>query len=180
MADVSVRPARPQDAERIARVQLETWRAAYADVLPPDALALPEEQVAAVWLHAVEAPAHRQRVLVALERDDLVGFLASTPAQDEDLDPVRTTEVTALLVLPGSGRRGHGSRLLAAAVQDWQADGVETAVAWTWDVDAASRSFLQAAGWEGDGLVRGLEAGTQVQRQLRLHVDVRPAPEGGA
>ena len=43
MADVSVRPARPQDAERIARVQLETWRAAYAEVLPPEALALPDD-----------------------------------------------------------------------------------------------------------------------------------------
>ena len=88
--------------------------------------------------------------------------------------------VTALLVLPGAGRRGHGSRLLAAAVQDWQSGGVETAVAWVWDVDDASRCFLQAAGWEGDGLVRGLETGTQVQRQVRLHVDVRPDPEGGA
>ena len=57
------------DAERVARVQLRTWRTAYADVVPPGALDLPEEQVAATWLAAVERPpGPRHRVLVALDR----------------------------------------------------------------------------------------------------------------
>ncbi|MDQ3611922.1 MAG: N-acetyltransferase, partial [Actinomycetota bacterium] len=56
MADVSVRPARPADAERVARVQLSTWRTAYADLLPPEALDVPEVQAAALWLGAVESP----------------------------------------------------------------------------------------------------------------------------
>lgn len=175
MADVSVRPARPPDAERVARVQLETWRTAYAELLPADALALPEEQAAALWLHAVEAPATpRHRVLVAMERVELVGFLATEPAQDDDLDGEVTAEVSALLVVPRWGRRGHGSRLLAAAVEGWQAEGVTTAVSWVWERDPATRDFLAAAGWEPDGLARGLDTGTAVQRQLRLHVDVTP------
>lgn len=173
MADVSVRPARSQDAERVARVQLSTWRTAYADLLPPDALELPEVQAAAVWLHAVEAPAsQRHRVLVALERDDLVGFLASAPADDDDLDPATTTEVGALLVEPRWGRRGHGSRLLAASVEGWRAEGVRTAVAWVWERDLATRAFLAAAGGEPDGHSRGLDTGARVQAQLRYHVDV--------
>ena len=174
MADVSVRPARPADAERVARVQLSTWRTAYAQLLPPEALELPEVQAAAVWLNAVEQPASpRHRLLVAMERDELVGFLASAPAEDDDLDPATTTEVTALLVEPRWGRRGHGSRLLAAAVDGWQADGVETAVAWAWERDPATRAFLAGAGWEPDGLSRGLDTGARVQPQLRHHVDVR-------
>ena len=174
MADVSVRPARAADAERVARVQLLTWRTAYADLLPAQALELPEEHVAAVWLNAIEAPATpRHRVLVALERDDLVGFLASTPAAEEPLDPELTAEVAALLVEPRWGRRGHGSRLLAAAVDGWRADGLETAVTWAWERDPATRSFLTSAGWELDGARRALDTGSGVQPQLRLHVDVR-------
>ena len=173
MADVSVRPARPHDAERVARVQLSTWRTAYADLLPQDALDLPEVQVAAVWLNAVEAPASgRHAVLVAMERDELVGFLATTPADDDDLDAAVTAEVAALLVEPRWGRRGHGSRLLAAAVEGWRADGVRTAVAWVWERDPASRAFLASAGWEPDGRARGLDTGSQVQAQLRYHVGV--------
>lgn len=173
MADVSVRPARAQDAERVARVQLETWRTAYPDLLPTEALELPEEQVAALWLHAVEAPTStRHRVLVALERDDLVGFLAGQPAEDDDLDSLTVSEISALLVVPRWGRRGHGSRLLAAAVDGWRTDGTTTAVAWIWERETASVSFLTSAGWEPDGAVRGLDTGSGVQRQVRLHADV--------
>ena len=105
MADVSVRPARPLDAERVARVQLETWRQAYDGLLPPEVLDTPLEQVAAVWLNAIEvppSPAHR--VLVAMERDELVGFASSAP--DPELGE-GTVEVTALLVEPRWGRRGR-------------------------------------------------------------------------
>ena len=181
MADVSVRPARPADAERVARAQLGTWRTAYAHLLPREALDLPEEQAATLWLHAVESPASpRHRVLVAMERDELVGFLASAPPQDEDdLDADGAVEVTALVVEPRWGRRGHGSRLLAAAVDGWRGDGVRTAVAWVWEGDPATRSFLASAGWAPDGRARGLDTGSPgtgslVHRQLRHHVDVGP------
>jgi GNAT superfamily N-acetyltransferase len=174
MADVSVRPARPEDAERVARMQLSTWRTAYADLLPPAALDAPKEQAAALWLNAIEAPpSPRHRVLVAMERDELVGVAASTPAEDDDLDAGTTAELSTLLVEPRWGRRGHGSRLLAASVDHWRGDGVTHAVTWAWERDPATRSFLTAAGWELDGAARGLDTGPRVQRQVRLHTDVR-------
>ena len=176
VADVSVRPARAADAERVARVQLSTWRTAYTDLLPPLALEVPEVQVAALWLSAVERPpSPRHRLLVALEREELVGFAASGPAGDEDLDPATTAELLTLLVEPRWGQRGHGSRLVAASVQDWRADGVRTAVSWVRERDAASRSFLRSAGWEADGAARWLDTGPRVQRQLRFHTDLSEA-----
>jgi GNAT superfamily N-acetyltransferase len=174
VADVSVRPARPEDAERVARVQLSTWRTAYARLLPREALDVPEEQVAALWLHAIETPpTPRHRVLVALERIELVGFAASTPAEDDGLDRDTTAELSTLLVEPRWGRRGHGSRLVAASVEHWRGDGATHAVAWAWERDTATRTFLTSAGWEHDGAVRGLDTGPRVQRQLRLHTDLR-------
>ena len=176
MADVSVRPARPADAERVARVQLSTWRTAYADLLPPEALELPEEQVAAMWLHAVESPpTARHRLDVALERDELVGFAASIPAEDDDLDGATTVELSVLLVEPRWGRRGHGSRLLAAGVDRWRQDGSRLAVAWVWERDTASRSLLTGAGWEPDGTARGLDTGRRVERHVRLHTSLDEA-----
>lgn len=173
MADVSVRPAQPEDADAVAHVQLDTWRTAYGQVLPPEALDLPAPDVAAAWRAAVAEPASpRHRVLVALEGRDVVGFTASAPAGDDDVEPDTTSEVTALLVVPRWGRRGHGSRLLAASVAGWQEDGVRTAVTWAFERDAATRRFLEAAGWAPDGLARGLDRGDDVVRQLRLHVDV--------
>ena len=172
MADVSVRPARPEDAERVARVQLSTWRTAYADLLPAEALDVPEVQAAALWLGAVESPpSPEHRVLVAMERDELVGFAASGPCSDEDA--AGAVELLTLLVEPRWGRRGHGSRLVAASVESWRAAGFPTAVVWAWEGDPATRAFLKGSGWEPDGLARGLDTGPRVQRQLRFHTDLR-------
>jgi GNAT superfamily N-acetyltransferase len=164
VADVSVRPARPEDAERVARVQLSTWRTAYADLLPEGALDVPEVEVAAVWLRAVEVPpSPRHRLLVALDGAELVGLAASEP-HDETV-----VELSALLVEPRWGRRGHGARLLAASVDHWRGDGSALAVTWVWETDEATRSFLLSAGWEPDGSARSLDGG---QRQLRWHASL--------
>lgn len=171
MADVSVRPARPADAERIARVQLSTWRTAYADLLPAAALDVPEVQAAALWLGAVESPPTSSHlVLVAFERDELVGFAASGPGESP-----AAVELLTFLVEPRWGRRGHGSRLLAASVEDWRRGGATTAVCWAWERDPATRSFLTSAGFSLDGAARGLDTGERVERQLRFHTDLSEA-----
>ncbi len=172
MADVSVRPARPEDAERIARVQLATWREAYAGLLAPETLDTPEVQLAAVWLNAIETRTSRTRVLVAMDRAELVGFLASAPSLDEDAG----LEVSALLVEPRWGRRGHGSRLLAAAVEHGRGDAEAAAVLWTWEDEPALTDFLKEAGWAPDGRARILDVGPRLQRQVRWHTDLS---EGG-
>jgi GNAT superfamily N-acetyltransferase len=160
VADVSVRPARPADAELIARVQLATWAAAYSYV---PGLDLPLVQVAAVWLNAIEAPPSPQhRVLVACELDQVVGFAASEP-MDEGV------ELSTLLVEPSWGRRGHGSRLLTATVDHWRGDGFGTAVSWAFEEDAVLTEFLESAGWARDGQTRGLDTGASVLTQRRFH-----------
>ena len=163
-----MRPARPEDAERVAVVQLSTWQTAYA-FLPAESLDVPTEQAAALWLRAIELPpTPTHRVLVAMEGSELVGFVASGPAEEDHA----LMEIATLLVEPRWGRRGHGSRLLAATVDHWQQDGATTAVAWLWERDTASRSFLTGAGWAPDGSARGLDTGPRVERQVRLHADV--------
>ena len=176
MADVSVRPARPADAERVALVQQETWLQAYAALLPAAVLELPRERAAAVWLAAVERPpTSSHRLLVALDGDELVGFAASGPDEDDPAD----VELVSLLVLPRWGRRGHGSRLVAASVADWQQHGRARAVCWAFERDPATQAFLRGSGWEPDGAARGLDTGEQVLAQVRYHCDVS-ADAGGA
>ena len=168
-ADVHVRAARPEDAGRVAEVQAETWRQAYAGLLPPEALELPRERLTEVWRAAAEAPpSPRHRLIVALDGGELVGLALSAP--DEELP---AAELASLLVLPGWGRRGHGSRLLAASVQAWREDGAELGVCWVLDGDRATPSFLRGAGWEPDGSVRGLDTGSGSLRQVRFHTDLR-------
>ena len=113
-ADVSVRVAWGDDAPGIAAVQVRAWRAAYADLLPADALAaLDAEQMAAAWRASLVQPKDaRNRVLVALERNRIVGFAITGPASDPDCDPVADGEVSRVLPSsPTSSARAtaHGS-----------------------------------------------------------------------
>jgi GNAT superfamily N-acetyltransferase len=182
-----VRPARPGDAAEIARIQVATWRVAYRRMLPRTVLdSLDEAWIAERWSAAVEQPpSPRHRVLVAVEQAEqsyLVGFAASGPADEQALAPEEpplpddVAAVTELLVEPRWGRRGHGSRLLAASVDLWREDGFTSAVAWAYDGDTATRKFLTSAGWAPDGAGRALDVEDMLVYQLRLHVDLTAEP----
>ena len=135
---------------------------------------------AAAWTQAVAAPpTPRHHVLVALEGNWRVGFVAFGPADDlepADPDPTTTIAVGPLLVEPRWGRRGHGSRLLAATVDHARADGMTRAIAWIPEGDTSTREFLVSTGWAPDGLVRALDTGAGELREIRLHTDLTEQP----
>jgi L-amino acid N-acyltransferase YncA len=181
VAEVSVRSARTGDVAEITRIQVETWHIAYGSILPAEVLdSLSADDAEQAWAIAVATPpTPRHHVLVAQEQDRLVGFAAIGPTdelEETDPDPAATTELGPLLVEPRWGRRGHGSRLLAAAVDHARADGMTRAIAWVPTGDAASLSFFRSAGWEADGYARALDTGAGEIRELRLHVSLREQP----
>jgi GNAT superfamily N-acetyltransferase len=174
VADVSVRPARPEDAAEVGRIQVETWRIAYTQVLPEPVLEeLTETAAGEAWTAAITAPpSPRHHVLVAVEGRWLVGFVALAPAEDleaDDPEPATTATIAPILVEPRWGRRGHGSRLLAAAADHARADGMTRMIAWIPEADSVSREFLLSAGWAPDGLARALDTGAGELREIRLH-----------
>jgi GNAT superfamily N-acetyltransferase len=177
VADVSVRAARAEDAGEIGRIQVATWRTAYTRILPEPVLsALTPELAAEAWRDAVTAPpSPHHHVLVALEQQWTVGFAAIGPAADPEANdpaPDTSVEISPLLVEPRWGRRGHGSRLLAAAVDHARADGMTRGLVWIPEEDTASREFYLSAGWAEDGLARGLDTGSGELREIRLHVSL--------
>ena len=163
-ADVSVRPATPDDAPSIARVQQVTCRTAFADVLPRSVLdSWDDEAAAATWRSAVGTPpSPGHTVLVAVDAGSVVGFAATAPAE-------QARELTVLLVEPRWGRRGHGSRLLAAVADLARTAGTSTLTTWLPEQDHVTSRFLETAGWAPEGGVRLLESGDDAVRQLRWH-----------
>ena len=182
-AEVSVRPARPEDAEAIARVQLVTWRTAYRALLPAAVLDDWDEPAAVdAWRSAVVAPpTPGHSVLVALDGAVVAGFCAFGPAElaeGEQPDPIgATSEVTALLVEPRWGRRGHGSRLLAAVTDLARADGTARLQVWLPEQDTVSAGFFESAGWARDGWARTLDTGGAPLREVRWHTLLEEADE---
>lgn len=132
-----VRPARVEDLAAIGRIQAATMLASleaghtaeHSAPLPEGVRAMIAAPViAAGWETAVaEPPSPEHHVLVATTAQadaasrTVVGLLGLAPTQSMDAEGqvdeagVQAVEVTALGVEPASQRRGHGSRLLAAA-----------------------------------------------------------------
>jgi GNAT superfamily N-acetyltransferase len=172
-ADVSVRVAWADDAPAIAELQLRTWRAVYAGLVPTDALPTDVDAAAAAWRASLARPSDaRNRVLVALERNRVVGFAITSPAADPDCDPIADAELAEFTVDPAERGRGHGSRLLQAAVDTMRADHFTRAVSWVVASDDALRAFLTGAGWAPDTAHRELDldgTGSTRVKQVRLH-----------
>ena len=119
MADADVHTATPADLSEIVRIHRETWRLAYAELLPPEVLdALDTDEA---WALAVQSGA----VLKATEGEWVVGFVVASKAPDEEVakadgslpEDAATTALLSVLVEPRWGRRGHGTRLVAEAVR---------------------------------------------------------------
>ncbi len=149
-ADVSVRPAIAGDEAAVTDVQVASWQA--TGVLGEgviDALDVPAMRER--WASAITSPPGPGfGVLVALDGPKVVGFAAVSPGQ-----------VLSLEVLPGSQRGGHGSRLLAAAVDRLRSDGADTVTTWALVDDTARAQFLAASGLGEDGRSRTLATGVR-------------------
>ncbi|GAA2221670.1 hypothetical protein GCM10010413_12290 [Promicromonospora sukumoe] len=149
-ADVSVRPAVAGDEAAVTDVQVASWQA--TGVLGEGVIeALDVPAMRERWASAITSPPGPGfGVLVALDGPKVVGFAAVSPGQ-----------VLSLEVLPGSQRGGHGSRLLAAAVDRLRSDGAETVTTWALVDDTARAQFLAASGLGEDGRSRTLATGVR-------------------
>jgi GNAT superfamily N-acetyltransferase len=81
-------------------------------------------------------------------------------------------ELSELTLDPDERGKGHGSRLLQAAVDTMRADRFTRAVSWAMVGDDALRAFLTEAGWAPDTAHRELaldQDGETRVKQVRLH-----------
>lgn len=148
-ADVFVRPARPGDEEQIGRIQVDAWVAALGERLGRRRHdAFDREAVVAGWAQALTSPpTPGHEVFVAIADGNICGFVAVSPPRD----------IVALEVCPSKRRRGHGSRLLAAAVDHLRAAGGTDMRLWALSRDRVRSEFLESAGFAEAGMSRELE-----------------------
>ncbi len=176
-ADVSVRVAWADDTAAIAAVQVRAWRTSYADLLPAELLAgLDPVRLAEAWSAAIlRPPDARNRLLVALDRNLVTGFVLTGPAEDPDCDPARDGELSDLTVDPHRRGAGHGSRLMQAGVDTLRADRFSRGLTWVASDDDPLRRFFASAGWAADAAHRTLDLtgdGSVVVKQVRLHTEL--------
>ncbi|HVF03898.1 MAG TPA: GNAT family N-acetyltransferase [Frankiaceae bacterium] len=165
-----IRRATPADAEAVARVQVATWRAAYAGLIPApvlDALSVPAGT--ARWDGLLRDPA--VPTWVAEDGAEVVGFATAGPARDADAPGAG--EIYAAYVLPEAQGSGRGRALLDAGLAWMETAGHVCGTLWVLTANAAGRAFYEACGWRPDGAARGIDVGGAVVDEVRYRISTR-------
>ncbi|MBW3086491.1 Mycothiol acetyltransferase [Austwickia sp. TVS 96-490-7B] len=153
-SDRGVRGALPADADDVGRLQAALWADAFAADLPEAVLAqCTPAAFSAAWRTSLSDPPSPGHVLwLAHEGSTVVGLSAVGPSDDPDLH--NAAEILVMGVDVDHRERGHGSRLLAASVEQARTLSAALLVAWVPFSQETVRAFLQGAGFAPDGARR--------------------------
>lgn len=179
MMKVTVREAVETDAAPLVRVRTDSWRAAYAGLIPPayldelDATAAP-----ARLAEYLRDPSPGRHYLVAERDGRLVGFVIAG-AERPSVEAVRGEragigEVHALYVHPDAWFTGTGAALLDAATRRLAKDGYHGLTLWVLEGNTQARRFYERHGWRPDGARDKLRFGGALLPEVRYAAPVRP------
>ncbi len=146
---VLVRSAVLADAESIARIQVETWRAAYTGLMPEEVITSFDLEVQQrMWREGLgREPRPGGAVFVAELDDEVVGFASVGACRDED----GVAELYAIYVHPTCWDCGAGRALIQAAEESMRGSGFHDAMLWVLEGNERGERFYRAAGWAEDG-----------------------------
>ena len=142
---IVIRPATMADSASIAEMQVASYRATYAGILPADYLAgFSEEEQTADW-RAWSAKHPDDVLLVAVEPDDeVVGYTLARPGVEATTG--YASEIIALHVRGSHQGRGIGRRLLAAAASALRDAACPSVMLWTLSPNPARAWYERLGG----------------------------------
>ncbi|MGH9065668.1 MAG: GNAT family N-acetyltransferase [Acidimicrobiales bacterium] len=170
---VHLRPAVPGDAEPIEQVRVAGWRTAYRGIVSDaflDAMAGDVERRRRHLTERVEDVIE----IVAVDEDELVGWVVAGPSRDEHQETPMPGEVYGCYVAPSRWRIGLGRQLLEHAVEGLRGRGHREVTLWVLEGNQRARRFYEAMGFEPDGTVQELDLGGPVL-EVRYRHAVRAA-----
>jgi GNAT superfamily N-acetyltransferase len=138
---LSIREARPDEAEALAAIQREASVAALAHIFPPERFPFPIDEVRERWRDAVADP--ELAVLVAERGGALVGVAGC-----------RAEWLDGLYVLPASWGEGVGRELHDDVLERLRAAGSARCHLWVLEHNDRARRFYERLGWRQNGDTR--------------------------
>jgi len=162
---VTIRPAGPDDAARIAQVDVLSWQGAYAGLLPADLLAGLEPRGRAARWESMLTSSPEKHVLLAEQGPYTLGFASYGPSGDEDADAF-TSELYAMYLDPAAWGHGVARRLMRTVLAEVPAGKPMTM--WVPDGNDRAFRFYRRHGFHPDGVERLEDFAGHPLRELRL------------
>lgn len=144
---IDFRPAILADLDEVVDFHVRCWRAAYAGMAPPEAIAaLGYERRRPYWAAALGDPEAGRTTALAWRGDEIVGLAAFGAPSDPAFG--RCGEVKHLFVDPETKRAGIGRRLLEIAFEGLRDAGFACAALASVKANHGAAAFYEALGGE--------------------------------
>lgn len=141
-----LRRATSQEALSIAKVHVDSWQAAYQDILPASVLDnLAVQDFADRWQQRLEDKTHI--TLVCEIGNHLAGFTRFGPTRDADDDARFVGELYAIYVAPAYWGQGVGHALWLESLRVLAAHSFAEVTVWVLEENARARRFYERAGF---------------------------------
>jgi GNAT superfamily N-acetyltransferase len=138
---VTLRHARADEAEALARLQEASAVEGFSNVFPPGRYPFPRDEVLASWHELLGA-------------DEVVALVAEDDAELLGFAVVRPEWLERLYTHPSAWGRGVGSRLHDEAIELIRGFGSSRCSLWVLEANERARSFYEHRGWRLNGDTR--------------------------
>jgi GNAT superfamily N-acetyltransferase len=147
-----IRRAEPGEELAVAGVHVRAWLAAYRGLIDDAYLDdLRAEDRAAMHSFDATDPGAPE-TLLAVEGDDILGFVAFGPSRDADAPDAG--EIFALYIDPPRWNSGIGRLLMREARKRLRQRGFSQGTLWVLEGNEQAECFYRAEGWQPDGAER--------------------------
>ncbi len=152
---MNIRPSTPDDAQDLAHIHIEGWRASYGGLVEQSFLdALDKDKRAADW--AKWLGEGTESLIAHDEAGKPAGFIAfnklmTPPPGMSPVRPLYTAEILAIYILPDYWRQGLGKQLMRAAVARLKERKHKSLCLWTLEKNTRGNAFYKALGGQRCG-----------------------------
>lgn len=173
-----IRDATIEDAEALARIHIDSWRAAYCGLVPDFYLEnLDYDRLAEKNRKSFRT--NETQTHIAELNSVTVGLLTLGKSTDPDVDCGDTGEIFTIYLAPKYWRKGIGTRLCQWAEDQLVSLGYAKAVLWVFLDNDQARNFYEAMGFTPDGGSKLIHPGKELE-VIRYRKQLKKAePEGG-
>ena len=143
---IQLRKMKPSDAAGVAEIQIQCWRKAYAGIIPDKYLAAMDVGTKSKTLEnglTLNADVIR---LVALEKNNLLGFIAGLENRSASFYPDVTSEAWSIYVHPDHWKKGIGKVLIQGFMEEMKKMNKKSMLVWALEENMIGRGFYEAMG----------------------------------
>lgn len=156
----------------LARIHVDSWRAAYRELLPEATLQAFSYQWREECFRESLASGPEETYVFQLN-GEIVGFLTLGAARDPDLDAKRTGEIWGIYLSAHQWRTGIGRELIGEGEKILRSRSFERVVLWVLENNRRARKFFEATGFVLDGESRPVDWGIPL-RAVRYAKALKP------